>query len=491
MSNERNTLKQWIAEKKILAADKTAVNAVDVVYGGAYSVKDYYMESGNPQQMRGASQLLQDAAKKFEDCRYFECGAESFLIVPQGEGKTRARELEQTFREFTITAQAAAVWRETTVDDLLDEEAFGKLWKALNEAFRARRMLLFWPEEQHNGEPRCKRCNFRDVALGELCASCANKVEHGGKDARESLKNECLKHGREIGIPLTNIEVKTTQDIADGNGDIALLYGDINNLGWAGKCLGGNVETRRLFCEEVKCVVTKALRTAVVKAISRSKYRAFEIIAVGGDDICLLLPGEIALLAGTLLLEEFDRLWAKRPAELKEVALTIRVGIAVGQANTPILYMREAAEQLMELAKGKACAESSCLDILTLNSDGQWATSVKKLRADLIKTEGATTAICTMRPFTKEDARMFLRCLCSYDVSKNTLYNIAEASARCGIAEGDLWFRYLLSRQKKDAALIPLAGEYGDGMYFEQNGTLLSPWLDFTQLQGQKGGERP
>ena len=34
---------------------------IDCVLGGVFSIKKYYMESGNPRQMRGASQLIADS----------------------------------------------------------------------------------------------------------------------------------------------------------------------------------------------------------------------------------------------------------------------------------------------------------------------------------------------------------------------------------------------------------------------------------------------
>ena len=530
MPNEGKTLDKWLVEQ----ADDTPI---DIVYGGAYSIKDYYMESGNPRQMRGASQLLLDAAEEFEKYCYFACGAESFLIVPRGQGEVIATKLEDTFREKTLTAQAAAVWHKTTVGTLLDADAFGKLWKKLNRKFKERRMLLFQPMELpadtfqyfintfghfkpyikwYKDGRLCSRCNYRKAAYvaqleyeGEflLCPSCAYKEARGSYLLRTGYRWECMHFNKSI-IWREEEEAEDdlfwphgAQDLGDHNGDIALLYGDINNLGGAGQCLGGNAEQRKRFCEAVDKTVKEALYAAISKAVVISQKddlkrgerpRAkFEIIARGGDDTCVLLPGEVALLAGTLLLEEFDSLWA----ETGFSALTISAGIAIGQANTPILYMREAAEQLLKLAKGKAHHENcSCLDILSLNSDGQWATNIeKKLREDLKKTEGGTRAIRTMRPFTVSEARTFLACLQKHEVSKSTLHNIAEASDRCGIAEGDLWFRYLQSRHG-DKAFDSLAMAYKCAMYYDVAGrkdgiTKISPWRDLAELQGQKGGE--
>ena len=179
MADTNKSLEDWLRGLNLPTAPGTPI---DVVYGGAFSIKDYYMESGNPRQMRGASQLLLEAADEFEGVRFFECGAESFLIVPQGEGETFARRLERSLREKTLTAQAAAVWHETTVGALLDAGQFNDLWKDLNKAFGERRMLLFMqlqlPEDHFNYADkryvdyirpcqdggRCSRCNYRETA---------------------------------------------------------------------------------------------------------------------------------------------------------------------------------------------------------------------------------------------------------------------------------------------------------------------------------------
>ena len=509
--------------------------AVDVVYGGAFSIKGYYMESGNPRQMRGASQLLLDASKKYSQHAYFTCGLESFLIVKHGSGKEVARNLENTFREKTLTAQAVAVWRSATVKELLDENQFKKLWACLNKAFAERRMLVFLPLElpenkvtneshyifPHNDTSRCSRCNYRESAYiakmdkryeGEflLCPVCAYREDRGSYLLRTGYKYQCMEFGK-INMSIEwrvekDEEQKEdkfwshgTKDIADVNGDFALLYADINNLGGVGKSLSGTVSKRKHFCEAVQDTVKEALYKAISIAVPLSKAKEdgkkpqprakFEIIAMGGDDICVLLPGEVALAAGTLLLREFDKNWKIKHIEEELPQLTISAGIAIGKATTPIAYMHKATEQLLKLAKEKAQENNcSCVDILSLNNDGQWAVEIKKkLRKNLKKQEGNKTALLTMRPFTVSEAEKMLRCLQEFNISSSTLYNIAEASLRCGISEGDLWFRYLLARQTKDdESLKTLAGEYNCDMYFAREGKTYSPWRDLAELRDQK-----
>jgi len=89
---------------------------IDLIYGGAFSIRDYYMESGNPQLMRGASELIKRAPdiaceqiKVLADGLYFMCGSESFFIVPHGKGKEAAFSFERSYRESTVSAQAVAV----------------------------------------------------------------------------------------------------------------------------------------------------------------------------------------------------------------------------------------------------------------------------------------------------------------------------------------------------------------------------------------------
>jgi hypothetical protein len=400
------------------------------------------------------------------------------------------------------------------VGDLRDEEKFGKLWADLNADFSERRMLRFFPlDKADDGTERCPRCNFRKPESPihdsdeKLCKSCKAKFDKG-REMRNAYQTACWEYGGENEIVKAKQESEAKQgsgyvgandtyELSDAQGDIALIYADINNLGGAGRELGGNAEKRREFTEAVQDTAKEALYTAVLKGLAESSNHKFEIIAVGGDDMCVLVPGEIGLLAGTLMTEEFDKKWKKRGGGFPK--LTVSVGIAIGQYNTPIFYMRETAEQLLKIAKGLAHdTGKSCLDILSLNSDGQWATRVEdKLRRDLEIQEDGDEGIRTVRPFTSESARQFLGWLKKADAaSSSSLHRIAEASMKLGMVEGDLWFEYLLSRQPKDDQslknLCDAIAKDRDAycaMYFkDESGRRFSPWRDLAEFRQQKHG---
>jgi hypothetical protein len=669
--------------------------SADIVFGGAYSIKSYYMESDNPRQMRGASQLLVDLVRASKDpeanpnasdseiqalqmiktveellkekggALCMSAGASFLGLVPEGCGAAVARKCEERFQEYTVTASVAVVSREVSdCSTLRDKTEFPKLLNQLHADFERRRFIkypsieLHWnrasdplfplpntpckeskdhiktesyiePITIHEPQKRksqtekvqkteevqkktqddlCDRCRLRDIKFraklsseGEfyLCPSCAHKEFWGCYAQRNRFRNECAEFAKDIRIKLAPpskgesvaepgkpdsnpLWFGTTTDYADRDGDIALIYADINNLGGALRKLSqreqgettnaaqdvsanpsgtvqgdGDAEnspgayTIQQYCafhNAVTCTVQNSLYSALAKSVktlydaqgglfptdwsSGQEYPTrFEIIAAGGDDICVIVPGAVALLAGTLLMEEFERLWEKEGRK-KEFGfdLTLSAGIAIGQAQTPIHFMHDVTEQLLGIAKRKAheLEESdkpqSVLDIQVLNSEAQWATSVEGvLRKKLVKTEGSppneSTAKLTQRPFSKKESRDLLQLIdvakSTAKVSASTLHNIVAALKQCGIAEGDLWFDFLLSRQSSEdqsetgetgdlqkltheivnKILVPKGIRAGCKLYYSTGGSGLakqefsSPWYDIAELYGQIGGK--
>jgi len=478
---------------------------IDLIYGGGFSIRDYYMESGNPQLMRGASELLnaapKTACKEIEALKhgaYFSCGSETFFIVAHGKGAEAASSFERSYTKSTVSAQSVAVSIPSTIGQIMHKDGFKENWKELMSAYDSRRMLVYFEMDSQTGYERCTRCNFRNPieTIPELdlhlCKTCFKKYEEGKKN-RNIYQKRCIRYGIVEKIILQEasrdyLGAKTVEDLSDKNGDVALLYADINNLGGAGLVLEGNACRRKEFTEAVSTSVQHALYTAILKGLSISENHHFEIVAVGGDDICILIPGEIGLIVGTLLLEHFDKEWAKNGQGFTE--LSISAGIAVGNSITPLLYMRDAAEQLVKIAKKKAHkTKNSCLDILSLNNDGQWATRIEnKLRNGLIHYESGEKANRTMRPLTAREAREMLNFLdeSRKNTSASTLHKIADASMKLGVVEGDLWFDYLVSKQQDDG-LISLARliNANNSMYFQTDEGLYSAWHDLAELSNQ------
>jgi len=579
--NERNDLKFQL-EKSIQTGDKLEDDfPIDIVYGGAYSIKKYYMESGNPRQMRGASQLLNEIFKKHvpiylkdnykADCSYYEGGSQVFIIMPAGEGDKLALYIEECFQEVCPTASGAAIYRTFFASDLLSPDKFSNVKGQLFKDFNSRRMLKFdvymkpsvkdsdfkiadhpYIESYQGKEPRCSRCRLRTpvyIAKPEsadsfvLCSSCARKEDAGDYNARYKFKKCCKDYAdrdKQLSPYSLDIEddIRSTDDLQDSQGNIALLYADINNLGGVGSKVRG-IQNYKCFYSAVDETVKKALFRALILSMKKfsinngnfgieknNELKArFEIIAVGGDDICVLLPGQAALFAGTTLMQEFETIWRNEfqsyfETDLGQDAhLSISVGVSVAQSNTPLTSMQTTTEQLLDSAKGLSHRLNKeqnefqgAIDILSLNGDRQWAADLDFLRnyEDVRNPLYKSRAQMTMRPFSVVEADKFLDILAiAREFSNNMLRNIDSACKECGIEEGNLFFQDMQARIRNDENLkkenltMLLASiremlecrsvvKADAGMYFEldtdKENSWISPWHDIMDLYDQMGG---
>jgi hypothetical protein len=148
----------------------------------------------------------------------------------------------------------------------------------------------------------------------------------------------------------STFDIKTMTDLEDSRGRVALLYADINNLG--GQEEKKSFSEDRYFHEKVENAVKEAVHTAILTAMEigyiteNGKPQArFEIIALAGDDICLLLPGNVALLTAKIIADTFDK---------NDLGLTISIAACVANDTTAISYMETIVEQGLDQAKKDA-----------------------------------------------------------------------------------------------------------------------------------------
>lgn len=548
---------------------------LDIVYGTAYSIKKYYMESGNPRQMRGASQNLNKIFNKHiplylekkykKECIYYQGGSQILIIMPSGCGSEIASYIEDCFEKYAPTANNVAVTISCSANDLLCNSKYIEVRKKISDLCMERRMLKFDSNlidirngfvldvskhkylNQYSGqEMRCERCRLRipqyianienDSFL--LCPSCARKEMEGDYLARNYFRDACKSYGEEH-LPdiILNVDenIRTTDDLQDENGDIALLYADVNNLGGMGLRIQGICD-ERVFFEAVDETVKDALYYSIIlamKCFDALKYGEenvekevegrFEIIAVGGDDICLILPAQIALSCATMLVRKFEEVWEKNYQSGFErelggsVHLSISAGISIASYNTPLTYMQDATEQLLKSAKQLSHAKKDkkmhgAIDILSLNSDGQWAAELDFLRnyKDERNPLFKPGVRMTLRPFAVEEAEVFLEVLeLARKLPMHLLRNIDSACKEMTREEASLYFDYVMSKIrnnrssqnkyeliKKQCALVrkmkgekPEKPEKAPAMFIKsENEEYVTPWHDILDLYDQRGG---
>jgi hypothetical protein len=326
----------------------------------------------------------------------------------------------------------------------------------------------------------------------------------------------------------TEYEIQSMDDIADSaSSNVALLYADINNLGGIGMELKTH-NSRLAFHKAVDAAIHEALYLTLWRAMrfdSRNKKTPqkltsyFEIIACGGDDSCVLLPGDLALYAAAEFTKEFDRVWMAKINKNKELPhLSISVGVAIADGKTGIDYFHHMTEQLLKSAKDfsykKTSNKKSAIDLYRIGSDAQCATELSALR-DFdddrhplhMDTDGESTPIdLSLFPMTAEDAKKFLLVLkAADDLSGTFRQNIVNGAKRKSVPEATLHFDYQCSRfndvDKKTlealaSALSDFFSERGYAhesgrypkMFYLIDGKNISPWQDILTFKTREKG---
>jgi hypothetical protein len=342
------------------------------------------MESGNPRQMRGASELLCECVDDVKEHllsagineeHIIISGATLSALVPHGRGGEFVFKAEEIFRKKCRTASAAFVFEsfmeggyrfaKRRADAKYENRRAAKFasWDFLDAEEDPAEKTVSYPLLSSGNLPpkivnkapsRCPRCRIRTPRYyvehnnGEeqyLCTSCTQREEQSCK--KKYIKRRACGNEFDKGI----FDINTMADLKDSDDRVALLYADINNLGGQGE--------KETFAEDkalhksVEKAVIDAVHTAIKEAM-KAGYKQkdgtlsamFEIIALAGDDICLLLPGDAALLAAKTIVDIFD-------AKVEEfgLELTISVSACVAKDTTAITYMERIVGDALDNAK--------------------------------------------------------------------------------------------------------------------------------------------
>lgn len=347
---------------------------IDVVKGSIYKIKKYFLENNNLKTIRGGSVLIDylnnDVVKEvLLELRYSEkniiyCGGGNiFIVVPGGEGQEVCKSLEEKFRDISLTAMNA--FESITVS--LHEFAFDfkKISGKLNEKLEERKKLKLYKinpdnvlgivnikgqninfskykevEELKNTGVVCKLCDIRDAKylIDEsegsvaVCPSCLRK-HLAGKE--KSMFNEEFKEHTSVGLKQNNI--KSIDDISE---DIAVIYGDGNNMGKVVMEIQ-NVFEMMYFSRKTDEITKRSVYEAINETMGETAK--FEVIALGGDDIFIIVPAKDSFNITTKIIDKFDKGFNHK--------ITMSVGVVISKSNTPIASLFSIAQQKLKSAK--------------------------------------------------------------------------------------------------------------------------------------------
>jgi CRISPR-associated protein Cmr2 len=334
---------------------------------------------------------------------------------------------------------------------------------------------------------RCGYCHFRpaykiapEIDERSICRVCDHKRQDRGEDIAKSFYlnrfhtylNEELQNGRvpnylrggdiERNIPSkekaaaylnTWNEIKSPRDLeavaksAKGkvSNFVGVIYADGNNMGAKLDSFDKPEEFQR-FSEKVRNALERAVfsglgdlldghhvadyeyRSSGTRKRRRSyKYQPFEIISIGGDDVYMFVPADVALELAHHLCQQFERAFGGE--------LTLAAGVLIAHVSTPIYFSRSIVKGLLKNAKKLSKAADltqSAIDFQVITGDTaiseETAEFRKRTYRNRFENEGLTT-----RPLTLPQLGNLIetvRCLKAKKFPKSQLYILREAVVR-------------------------------------------------------------
>lgn len=501
----------------------------DIVKGGVVKVKQYYFETNKIKEIRGSSILLDDINRRripqfirdefIRESIVYAGGGGIFLTVKSGEGEKTAKEIEKIYEKVTVTAQnVAGVLKNVSLLDISNRNYQNTVQK-LQQIIDNRQMtkvdfrtfgyrgdinykaygnpIPYSDDDKDTNEDKlCKSCNTRQAQYKEkftgefLCLSCFYKTISGGREAKESFKGRVKEKANN---KLEELGADNLDEIskANNNKGIGIIYGDGNNIGAIVQNIK-NIIQMKYFSEATEKAVETAVYDSIIKYM---KNDAFEIIAIGGDDIFIIVPAEKALIISKNIGETFDNMF-KNHSENK-FTITMSLGVVVSKANKPIQYLFDLSQQLLKSAKSKAkkVNKSGTLDVMVLETDAAFASTVKFIRDKLKIKEKNKEKICTLRPYSWEELGEVIdaiKSLKKYSL-RTKAYNLMDATLNLGIGEGNLYYSYQKIRDednKNTEIMDGISNVFRDRyntrkklMYYEgEDNKFYSPWIDIVEL---------
>lgn len=477
---------------------------VRVMKGGTYKIKEYYLENNELTDIRGASAIITEVQEKVVpdllwqtfgfDCVIYNGGGNMLAVVPANAPDNIGEMLEQAAERCLLTANIAYICSEPfPLSKLLGAEyksCIAEIEQLLTERKKSRSICNMKPESEMNGETLCEvalrlpepnssgkyccRCCKRiasyQIGKIQMCGGCAHKYLVGSEQKQRFLSDyQEMVRQKQYDFAADVFTPRKYEDI--DNDHIAVVYADGNNM-------GGLIQQFKSITEmmDFSEFVKKTMPELVFRAMAKCKVLRFELVAVGGDDIFILLPAKKAITFSRELIrlykEAYDRHFDGNRS-------TLSVGICIAKPSDKIKVMLETAEDKLKDAKhmmkqDEYAGESGSLSFAVMDSyEGVSAVHEKR----------------SMLPYSYEQLLPVLAFTENLQIRdmKTRVRNIADAYANVeSAAEMSLFFRYVNAKETKKEKRIKMPEIPGyvrrEGYYENMNGQDVAFWEDIIDL---------
>lgn len=316
------TTGQWIDTPRKLA----------LIKAGAVKIKQYFMETNNLQEVRGASLLLDELNRQriihllaehwTPEILVYSGGGNFLILCPEAESLECAKKIDDLFRQVTVTAKCVAHAEIFDINEL-SKERFQHSLSWLEMKKTEQQMLMLPPNpEDHQADinaycpdedklnvpisvtplndherqnhleqtdsflctstrPLCQQCRQRTASVEIYpyqnttklcCQACLHKIIAGKN--RSIFIEEMTELLKRTGIPFTERPMADTlKDLVDNapiqKEYLAVVYGDGNNMGAIVEKIQF-FQTYRYFSHLTASITKYALYTTLYEVLLRS-----------------------------------------------------------------------------------------------------------------------------------------------------------------------------------------------------------------------------
>lgn len=311
------------------------------------------------------------------------------------------------------------------------------------------------------------------------------------------------------GIAQSVVPARDTHQIGQaGGGFIGLLYADGDNVGRKIATIA-TPQDYRVFSEQLSGTAAQAVFQALATHLRPQRnganwFHPFEILAIGGDDLLIIVPGNRALAIACDIAHYFestvDVAPGPRPIQGRYIAdefasvsrfdayqprIGLSAGLVIAREDAPIFFLRDLVEALLKTAKKAARTAGAsqdrrqtggAIDFMVLKSITMVSDSVEKFRESAL---AGTSCNLTARPYSwRECAGLIhtVRQIKQGKVPRSQLYrlrDILEQARNKGPLASSLEYLYTRVRQPDRSAQAMQAAIEHDW----RNAASQPPWM--------------
>jgi hypothetical protein len=498
---------------RFLRDELGAEDALSLIAADTDRVKSYVFESARLPEVRGASALLTHLNESEistvlwrdfrlpPECLLYAAGGSVLIVAPTALAKPIAESIEQLYLQQTRMATISAVYRPTRPREWVrgvggSEGRFGDLVEWLGyDLRRAKESRAFYPF--FYAPPHAKRCDSCEVRPAEhkerdpdgrdtfLCRACQRKRDFG-RDRKSAYisqfedflrrEGEATAYGRHFNRLRPDHTVHGAQNLDDigkgaearARGYVGVIYTDGNDIG---KRIQGSQTPAeyRTLSEELlratkqatfRALAERSLLKEIQTANGENQWRhCFEIIAIGGDDVFLIVPGDVALDIVVALCAEFEREFDGR--------LTMSAGVLIMRDHFPIYHARNIVESLLKSAKkaGRRALQQdgaipAHVEFQVITGDSSLSEDLEAYRKEVYGDKPRFERYrLSERPYRLDALRRLLQAgrWARRHLPASQLYQLQQAVVEHTPMWTQLWYRYQLARakdSKQEATLL-------------------------------------